>query len=309
MFTLGVDKKGGAFRKQEVWLQYGCFHAASHLAAQFQKNFVAQNKTATGSRKDRISSCKWAVTKAQNRKNLVYNGMRGQFLERIESTPAEPSLTYDAHDFECDISKQDFDTVSLLVPKAKQGSEEARAELIARVQDYVRLMAKQNTPANMRGKFGLSDVAQQSMAQVIQGFDQFRGNTASEFYGWLRAIVRNQALQMQREFRSAKRDVRRERQFANDSSTRQPRNFLLDDEPTPGTRAIALEQIDHVRSAINRLAPDYAEVIRLHSFQRLSFKEVAARMDRSMDSVTKLWYRAILKLEKELGTLKRNGDQ
>jgi DNA-directed RNA polymerase specialized sigma24 family protein len=38
----------------------------------------------------------------------------------------------------------------------------------------------------------------------------------------------------------------------------------------------------------------------LRSLERLSFKEVAAAMDRSHDSVTKLWYRAIMKLQQEL---------
>ena len=209
-------------------------------------------------------------------------------------------MTHDAQEFDDVISKEDLDTVSLLVPKAKEGSESAREELLEHVQDYVRLMAKKNAPANLQGKFGLSDVAQQSMAQALQGFDQFRGNSASEFYGWLRAIVRNQALRMQRDYQSEKRDVGRERRLANDSCSSRPGHVPIDSDPTPGTRAIAIEEIQHVRSAIDRLPEDYANVIRLHSFERLSFKQVAEKMERSLDSVTKLWYRAIMKLEKEL---------
>ena len=38
------------------------------------------------------------------------------------------------------------------------------------------------------------------------------------------------------------------------------------------------------------------------SLERMSFKDVAKQLNRSFDSVTKLWYRAILKLQQELDT-------
>lgn len=193
----------------------------------------------------------------------------------------------------------DLDTVSLLVPRAKEGSEEARAELLECVQDYVLLMAQKNTSPGMQGKFGASDVVQQSLAQVIQGFDNFRGNSANEFYGWLGRIVENEVKQLQRDFRRDKRDITRERPMAVDHSGSGVGFVPADRQPTPKSRALAAEELALFQEALDRLSDDYAEVIQLRSLERLSFKEVAGRMERSVDSVTKLWYRAILKLQQE----------
>ena len=194
----------------------------------------------------------------------------------------------------------DLDTVSLLVPRAKDGSSDAREQLLAHIQDYVNLMAKQNAPAKLQGKFGTSDVVQQSLAQVIRGFDGFRGSSKGEFYAWLRTIVTNEANKLQREYHRDKRNVDRERPLAADLSGSGLGFVPTDGQPTPRANAIAAEQIEKLHSALEKLPDDYAQVIRLRSLERLSFKDVAEQMDRSFDSVTKLWYRAILKLQQEL---------
>lgn len=195
----------------------------------------------------------------------------------------------------------DLDTVSLLVPKAKEGSDEARAKLLEHIQDYIALMARRNNVAYLQAKFGTSDIVQQSLAQVIQGFDNFRGESAKEFYGWLNQIVANEAKKLQRDYHRAKRDVGRERPFAQDRSGSHPGFVPTDDELTPGARALAAEQLELFYRALDRLSDDHAEVIRLRSLERLAFKEVAAKMDRTVDAVTKLWFRAILKLQQEMG--------
>ncbi len=57
----------------------------------------------------------------------------------------------------------DLDTVSLLVPQAKEGSDQARSLLLEHVQDYMALMAQQKLGPNLQGKVGTSDVVQQSL--------------------------------------------------------------------------------------------------------------------------------------------------
>ena len=52
-----------------------------------------------------------------------------------------------------------------------------------------------------------------------------------------------------------------------------------------------------VTAALAELPPDYQEVIVLRNLQRLSFNEVAERMDRSRPAVQMLWMRAIRKLQ------------
>ena len=48
--------------------------------------------------------------------------------------------------------------------------------------------------------------------------------------------------------------------------------------------------------ALGRLPADYREVLILRNLEELTFPEVAQRMDRSVDSVRKLWARALARL-------------
>ena len=67
---------------------------------------------------------------------------------------------------------------------------------------------------------------------------------------------------------------------------------------TPATHAIRREQLDALYTALDQLPEDYRKVIQLRSFERLSFPEVAEKMNRSVHSVTKLWYRGFTQLQK-----------
>jgi RNA polymerase sigma factor (sigma-70 family) len=65
--------------------------------------------------------------------------------------------------------------------------------------------------------------------------------------------------------------------------------------------AVRREQSVLLAEALDNLPPDYREVIILRNLQGLSFPEVAQRMSRSVDSVTKLWARALVQLRRHLG--------
>ena len=209
----------------------------------------------------------------------------------------------------------DFESISQLVPKAREGSIEARDQLIAHVQDYVQLMAKQNASPQLQRKFGGSDVAQQTMAQVLVGFDKFRGNTTGEFYAWLKAIVTNEAKRLHRDLHAGKRDVARERALAAERTESAAGFLAIDGQRTPRSLAIAAEKVETLNQALSRLPEDYAEVIRLRNLEQLSLKEVAIRMERSFDAVRKLWYRGMVELKKELadsdltGAINLNDDE
>ena len=53
--------------------------------------------------------------------------------------------------------------------------------------------------------------------------------------------------------------------------------------------------------AIMRLPDDYREAIILRHIEGLTFPQVAERMGRSLDSVEKLWARAVGRLRRALG--------
>ena len=57
-----------------------------------------------------------------------------------------------------------------------------------------------------------------------------------------------------------------------------------------------------VAEALEALPPDYRQVIVLRHFDGLPFADVAAAMGRSVDSVEKLWVRALGRLRRTLET-------
>ena len=63
---------------------------------------------------------------------------------------------------------------------------------------------------------------------------------------------------------------------------------------------MAGEHAQAVQLALERLPKDHREVILLRYQEQLTFEEVGRRMDRSADAGRKLWWRALVRLQKEL---------
>ena len=118
---------------------------------------------------------------------------------------------------------------------------------------------------------------------------------------WLHQILTNEVRQVRRAFRADKRNWQRERPGITVDSQHEVRAIdLADSLPTPGTEALVNEQSVRIRAAMQRLSDDHRTVIRLRNWQRLSFSEIAQQMNRSENAVTKLWFRALVRLEEEL---------
>ena len=66
---------------------------------------------------------------------------------------------------------------------------------------------------------------------------------------------------------------------------------------TPSQMVLHQENEIQMAEAVSRLDEDYQEVILLRNVQRLSFNEVAERMNRSRPAVQMLWLRALRKLK------------
>jgi RNA polymerase sigma-70 factor (ECF subfamily) len=99
------------------------------------------------------------------------------------------------------------------------------------------------------------------------------------------------------------RDLRLERDIAQelDQSSRVLDPGLLAASLSPSQQAVRREQGVILANALGRLPEDYREVLVLRHLEALSFPEVAERMNRTLDSVKKLWARALDRLRRSLG--------
>ena len=62
------------------------------------------------------------------------------------------------------------------------------------------------------------------------------------------------------------------------------------------------EKLMALGDALEKLAPDHRNVILLRQIEGVSFGEIAKRLERSEDSVQKLWVRGLEALRKSLST-------
>jgi RNA polymerase sigma-70 factor (ECF subfamily) len=187
----------------------------------------------------------------------------------------------------------------LLLAEAKIGSEAARGALFEHHRAYLELLARVELGRRLKNKIDPCDVVQETFLEAHRSFDRFRGE--GEFTSWLRTILaRRLAHVVRRYVRNQGRDVRREQVFDLEQSSRAVQRGCVSLQPSPSQRAALREQVLLLAEALRRLPPDYREVVVLRHFEELSFVEVGQRMKRSLDSVQKLWVRALARLRREL---------
>jgi RNA polymerase sigma-70 factor (ECF subfamily) len=190
------------------------------------------------------------------------------------------------------------DRTALLV-KARRGDGEALGSLLDSYRNYLRIMSRTGFERRLQAKADPSDLVQEVCGQAHQDFSNFRGTTEAELLEWLRRIMATKRAKLiRRYFGTRRRDVRLEQQLEDNlaSSSVELVRALSDGALTPRRQAIRDECAVAVADAIARLPEAYREVIILHHVERLPMRDVAERMDRTIDSVQKLWVRATLKL-------------
>lgn len=107
----------------------------------------------------------------------------------------------------------------------------------------------------------VDDAAQLTLIAVVERIDSFQGR--SRFQTWLRAIARNEALQI----------LRRKRRKSEPSGQEVPE---LDRFVRRLSSVVADQQA--VQRALDRLAEPYREVLVLRELEQLGYDEIAARL-------------------------------
>src|SRR5262245_27066986 len=191
-----------------------------------------------------------------------------------------------------------------LLARARGGDDDALGQLLERYRAYLALLARLRVGHRLQGKADPADVVQEAFLEGARHFGGFRGETEPEFAAWLRHILAACLARLVRRYCGTQaRDVRLERMLEDElgQSSRCIDGGLIAEQSTPSQRATRREEAVLLADALDRLPPDYREVIILRHFEGLTFPEVAARLGRSLDSVEKLWVRALPRLRRALG--------
>jgi RNA polymerase sigma-70 factor (ECF subfamily) len=139
-----------------------------------------------------------------------------------------------------------------------------------------------------------SDVVQESMLQVWQDWDRFRGSSVGEIKSWLFRIARGHLHKARRHHRAAKRDVFTEA------------GELLEGGPTdvgdPSEVAAQSEVRLNLMIAIGQLEPELREVVQHRIFGQYSFVEIGERLGLSKGEARSRFLRALRRLKHSLDT-------
>jgi RNA polymerase sigma-70 factor, ECF subfamily len=194
------------------------------------------------------------------------------------------------------------ETLELLM-QARRGLDSARGELLERYRTYLELLARVEVGRRLQTKLDAADVVQETFLEAHRNFALFRGHSEPEFAAWLREILAGRVCNLVRHYLGTQgRDLRREQAWNIDldrSSRAIDRGFFAL-QSTPSQHVAQREQGVLLAEALARLPADYREVVILRHFEELTFPEVAKRMERTVDSVQKLWVRALANLKQAM---------
>jgi RNA polymerase sigma-70 factor (ECF subfamily) len=201
-------------------------------------------------------------------------------------------------------TRPDGTAFRLMLDKARAGDESAGGDLLSGYERYLTLLARVQVGRRIQGKVDPADLVQEVFLEAHRQIKAFRGHTEAELLAWLRRILAGQIALMLRRYLGTKgRDVTLERDLAGqlDESSQAMGNGLAADGSTPSQHVAKREQAVLLADALAKLSDNYREVIVLRHLEGLTFPQVAARMNKSEDSVQKLWVRALAGLRQQLG--------
>lgn len=196
--------------------------------------------------------------------------------------------------------------VQELLQQVRAGKAGVLGQVLERYRRYLTLLARIEVGRHLRSKLDASDVVQETFLEAHRHFDHFQGASEPQLVGWLRQILAGVlANQVRRYLGTQARDIRLEQQLADnlDRSSAALEGALAASITSPSQQAVQREQGVLLADALAGLPEDYREILILRHIEGLTFPEIAQRMERTIDSVEKLWLRALGKLRLALGEL------
>jgi len=191
-----------------------------------------------------------------------------------------------------------------IILEAKKGGDPALGALLELYRNYLRLLARIEIGRRLQGKLDASDLVQETFLEAHRHFAGFQGTDEPQFACWLRQILAAKVANLVRHyFGTQGRDVRLEEELAAelDNSSRMIGHELAAPMTSPSQQAVRREQAVLLADALAKLPTDYREVLILRHLEGMTFPEVARRMERTQDSVEKLWVRGLARLREVFG--------
>jgi RNA polymerase sigma-70 factor, ECF subfamily len=145
-----------------------------------------------------------------------------------------------------------------------------------------------------------SDLIQEAQMEAFRRLNDYLERRPMPFGLWLRKTAQERIYNHRRaHLQAARRSVRREQRFPDQSSMMIAAPFLATDL-SPSQRLYDRERKRLVSEAINELSEVDREILLMRNVEGLSHVEIAQVLELSYDAVRKRYGRALIKLQRVL---------
>src|SRR5262249_46290773 len=96
------------------------------------------------------------------------------------------------------------------IEAARNGSREALGQLLEMFRPLLLAIANRELDSGLRTKAGASDLVQDTLLGAQEGFPRFHGATEEELCNWLCGILNHHLANLERRYRTDKRQLSRE---------------------------------------------------------------------------------------------------
>lgn len=158
--------------------------------------------------------------------------------------------------------------VSLLIARAARGDLAATAELARTFHPSIRRYVHSRLGGALRRRVDTDDVCQSALHAILCSLSTFRFEGEGQLMSWLNTIAEQKVRNAARHHRAQRRDPLRERPLDQAEKMKQ-------EGTSPTQHAVREEVIRSVHEAIEGLPELQRQVVRLHSFEGKSFREIA----------------------------------
>lgn len=193
----------------------------------------------------------------------------------------------------------------LLLRRAADGDDQARAELLWRYRTRLRRMIAIRLDRRLAARVDASDVVQEAMKDAHGRLSEYFADPQLAFYPWLRRIATDRLADVYRTHIGAdKRSVLKEHAKTpnlNDESVAELAQSIVTSSINPGQRAAQAELQARIQTALLDLKPHDREILVLRYLEQLGVEEIADALGISHTAVTSRHLRALQRLRRLLG--------
>jgi len=186
-----------------------------------------------------------------------------------------------------------------LVALAKAGDQAALNQLCRIYGERVRRIIRFRLNQKLRSKLDSVDVVQDVLIKAVGNLKDFTYQNEGDFLRWLSRIAENKLRDIFDEFHSNKRDIRKEIPFKEQKRGTDSYHggaFEPVGITTPSVVICKKEALDRLEKALDKLKPEYKEVVVLKRIEGLSYAEIAEKLGKSTEAVGMLLSRAMTAL-------------